>query len=295
MIQSYVWKKHWFYDKNHVTEKNICVNTIVFQKIIVQNCGYYFTDFKKGLLLPNQTECRPMIYHDILSAKKSGRKLLAVLLDPDKIAMDSIALLTEKINASPATHIFVGGSIVEADIIDELIIALKQKTTLPVLLFPGNPSQISKEADGILFLTLLSGRNPDYLIEHQVNAVPVLKKTSLEVISTGYILIESGTQTAVERVSKTEPLARNNAEYVLQTAQAGEYIGNKLIYLEAGSGAQWAVPLEMIAKVSANTEVPVIVGGGIRSKKAIEEAYAAGADLVVIGTAFENDHNFFNS
>ncbi len=236
-----------------------------------------------------------MIYHDILAAKKNGRKLLAVLLDPDKIAMEALPMLAEKINESPATHIFVGGSIVEADIIDELILTLKQITTLPVLLFPGNPSQISKEADGILFLTLLSGRNPDYLIEHQVNAVPVLKKTALEVISTGYILIESGTQTAVERVSKTEPLARTNSDYVLQTAQAGEFIGNKLIYLEAGSGAQLAVPLEMIAKVSANTNVPVIVGGGIRSKKAMDAVYQAGADLVVIGTAFENDHNFFNS
>ena len=236
-----------------------------------------------------------MIYHDILAAKKSGRKLLAVLLDPDKIAMEALPILADRINESLATHIFVGGSIVEADIIDDLIIALKQQTALPILLFPGNPSQISKEADGILFLTLLSGRNPDYLIEHQVNAVPILKKTALEVISTGYILIESGTQTAVERVSKTEPLARDNSEYVLQTAQAGELIGNKLIYLEAGSGAQLAVPLEMIAKVSANTNVPVIVGGGIRSKKAMDAAYQAGADLVVIGTAFENDHNFFNS
>jgi len=165
---------------------------------------------------------------------------------------------------------------------------------LPILLFPGNPSQISKEADAILFLTLLSGRNPDYLIEHQVNAVPILKKTELEVISTGYILIESGTQTAVERVSKTDPMDRENIDYVVQTAQAGEYIGNKLMYLEAGSGAKHAVPLEMIKKASENIRIPLIVGGGIRSKKGIQEAYDAGADLVVIGTAFENDSNFFN-
>ncbi|MEW5674759.1 geranylgeranylglyceryl/heptaprenylglyceryl phosphate synthase [Flavobacterium enshiense] len=236
-----------------------------------------------------------MIYNEMVSAKKNGKKLLAVLLDPDKIVMEKVGVLAEKINQSPATHVFVGGSIVEADIIDELILTLKQKLRLPILLFPGNPSQISKEADGILFLTLLSGRNPDYLIEHQVNAVPILKKTRLEVISTGYILIESGTQTAVERVSKTEPLRRSNVDYVLQTAQAGEYIGNKLLYLEAGSGAKLAVPLAMISSVSENTGIPVIVGGGIRSKSAIEEAFAAGADLVVIGTAFENDADFFNS
>jgi len=235
-----------------------------------------------------------MLYNQILSAKTKNQKLLAILLDPDKIALEEVAVLTDKINASPATHVFVGGSIVEANIIDELIVRLKLKTSLPIVLFPGNPSQISDKADAILFLTLLSGRNPDYLIEHQVNAVPILKKTNLEVISTGYVLIESGTQTAVERVSKTDPLDRENADYVVQTAQAGEYIGNKLIYLEAGSGAKNAVPLEMIRKVSQNIEIPLIVGGGIRSKKAIDDAYDSGADLVVIGTAFENDSNFFN-
>lgn len=235
-----------------------------------------------------------MLYNEILSAKRKGQKLLAILLDPDKIALDEVAILTDKINRSPATHIFVGGSIVEATIIDELIVHLKQKTVLPVILFPGNPSQISNEADAILFLTLLSGRNPDYLIEHQVNAVPILKKTNLEVISTGYILIESGTQTAVERVSKTNPLDRENSDYVVQTAQAGEFIGNKLMYLEAGSGAKNAVPLEMIRKVSQNIEIPLIVGGGIRSKNGIDAAYESGADLVVIGTAFENNPDFFN-
>ncbi|TGD58440.1 geranylgeranylglyceryl/heptaprenylglyceryl phosphate synthase [Flavobacterium humi] len=235
-----------------------------------------------------------MFYTEILEAKKNSRKLLAILLDPDKIEMGSVPALARKINESPATHIFVGGSIVNAGIIDGLIITLKQETTLPIVLFPGNPSQISKEADAILFLTLLSGRNPDYLIEHQVNAVPFLKKTNLEVISTGYILIESGTKTAVERVSKTEPLDRNNSDYVLQTAQAGEYIGNDLLYLEAGSGAKQPVPLEMIAKTAQNTRVPLIVGGGIRTKEAIDAAYQAGADLVVIGTAFENDINFFS-
>lgn len=234
------------------------------------------------------------IYHDIIRSKAENKKLLAILLDPDKIEMNTMETLIHKINLSPATHVFIGGSHVEVDIIDELIIRLKQKITLPIVLFPGNPSQISKEADAILFLTLLSGRNPDYLIEHQVNAVPILKKTTLEVISTGYILIESGTQTAVERVSKTDPLDRENIDYVVQTAQAGEYIGNKLMYLEAGSGAKHAVPLEMIQKTAENIQIPLIVGGGIRSKEEIKAAYNAGADLVVIGTAFENDSSFFN-
>lgn len=235
-----------------------------------------------------------MLYNQMILAKQNHQKLLAILLDPDKIDLENLADLIDKINESPATHIFIGGSIVEVNIIDELIIRLKEKTILPIILFPGNPSQISKEADAILFLTLLSGRNPDYLIEHQVNAVPILKKTNLEVISTGYILIESGTQTAVERVSKTEPLDRLNINYVVETAQAGEYIGNKLMYLEAGSGAKNSVPLAMIKKVADNIQIPLIVGGGIRSKTEIQVAYIAGADLVVIGTAFENDSNFFN-
>lgn len=235
------------------------------------------------------------IYQQILTSKAKGVKLLAILLDPDKLEVENLLNLIQKINKSPATHIFIGGSSFDGNHLDELIIQLKAQINLPFLLFPGNPSQISKEADGILFLTLLSGRNPDYLIEHQVNAVPIIKKTNLEVISTGYILIESGNETAVERVSKTKPLDRDNHKYALQTAQAGEYIGNKLIYLEAGSGAKFSVPQEMITLVAQNIKVPLIVGGGIRSKQEIQNAYNAGADLVVIGTAFENDINFFNS
>ena len=234
------------------------------------------------------------IYNNILQSKANNEKLLAILLDPDKIDLDHVQALIEKINQSPATHIFIGGSLVENNILDELILELKQKCDLPIVLFPGNPSQISDQADAILFLSLISGRNPDFLIEHQVNAVPILKKTNLEVISTGYILIESGTKTAVERVSKTRPLAKNNPEYIVQTAQAGEMLGNKLIYLEAGSGADYAVSKEIIKLVSQNIEIPLIVGGGIIDLQGIQKAYDFGADLVVIGTAFENDLNFFN-
>ena len=234
------------------------------------------------------------IYRKILEAKYRNQRLLAILLDPDKLNLDSIEALSSKINHSLATHIFVGGSSFEGNHLDEIIIRLKSKIKLPILLFPGNPSQISAQADGILFLMLLSGRNPDYLVEHQINAVPILEKTNLEIISTGYILIESGGETAVERVSKTKPLSKNNINYIAQTAKAGELIGNKILYLEAGSGAQNAVSLEIIKNVSNRISVPLIVGGGIRSKKQIDEAYAAGADLVVIGTAFENDLNFFD-
>jgi len=210
------------------------------------------------------------IYDAIIQAKTENRKLLAILLDPDKIVWENLDYLIQKIIQSPATHVFIGGSHVRNNILDELIVNLKQKINLPIVLFPGNPSQISDNADGIL------------------------KKTQLEIISTGYMLIESGSETAVARVSNTKPLDRNNHDYAMYTAQAGEMLGHKLIYLEAGSGAKHAVPFEMIKKVSNNIKIPLIVGGGIIDLQGIQKAYEAGADLVVVGTAFENDPEFFN-
>lgn len=234
------------------------------------------------------------LYQKIQTSKKDHRKLLAILLDPDKLDLEKLHMLIPKINQSPASHLLVGGSSFDGHYLDDIISVLKKDTSLPVVLFPGNPTQISGVADGILFLQLLSGRNPDYLIEHQINSVPILENTNLEVLSTGYILIESGHETAVERVSRTKPLNRNNIAYAAQTAKAGELIGNKLIYLEAGSGAQKVVPLAMISAVASKISIPLLVGGGIRSKEAVEEAFAAGADMVVIGTAFESNPNFFD-
>ena len=234
------------------------------------------------------------IYQEILKAKATRQKLLAILLDPDKMVRETISELVLKINASSATHILIGGSHVLSTDIDELVVQVKQKCKLPVILFPGNPSQISTHADGILFLSLISGRNPDFLIEHQVKAAPILKKSTLEIIPTGYILIESGNETAVAKVSKTQPIDRNNSDKIVATAQAGELLGKKLIYLEAGSGADWSVPTAVITSVSQNIDIPLVVGGGIKSKSGIQSAYDAGADMVVIGTAFENDIHFFD-
>jgi phosphoglycerol geranylgeranyltransferase len=209
--------------------------------------------------------------------------------------LNVIPALVQKIINAPATHIFIGGSHVTHNIIDELILKIKSSCDLPIVLFPGNPSQISIHADGILFLSLLSGRNPDFLIEHQVKAAPILKKTTLEIIPTSYLLIESGNETAVARVSKTRPIARDNNDLVVATAIAGEMLGHQLIYLEAGSGGQQAVPLEMIREVAKNTTIPLVVGGGITSLLGIQNAYEAGADLVVIGTAFEKNPSFFEN
>ena len=230
---------------------------------------------------------------NILQAKKDNRKLLAILIDPEKVTIEKIQVLSDKIKASPATHIFVGGSTFSGTHLDELIALFKKETQLPILIFPGHPSQTSNEADGILFLSLLSGRNPEYLIEHHINSVEVLEKSNLEIISTGYLLIDGGKATAVQLVSQTQPIEHNNIELAYKTAKAGEFLGKKLIYLEAGSGANHHVSLEMIRFVSQNIHIPLIVGGGIRSMQKIQEVYGAGADLVVIGTAFENDSNFF--
>ncbi|HWR94622.1 MAG TPA: geranylgeranylglyceryl/heptaprenylglyceryl phosphate synthase [Flavobacterium sp.] len=234
------------------------------------------------------------LYNSIVVSKVKNEKLLAILIDPDKIDFKNLDFQIHKINQSPATHILIGGSIVLNDVLDELILKIREKCNLPIILFPGNPSQISKYADGILFLNLISGRNPDYLIGHQVEAVPILRKTNLEIISTGYILIESGSETAVEKVSKTKPIDSKNIELAKNTALAGEMLGNKLIYLEAGSGAKNPVPIEMIKDISENINIPLIVGGGIKDLNGIQNAYNAGADMVVIGTAFENNLDFFN-
>jgi phosphoglycerol geranylgeranyltransferase len=233
------------------------------------------------------------IYQQISNAKANNQKLLAILIDPEKVAIENVLVLSEKIKAAPATHILVGGSTFSGTHLNQLIAVLKKETQLPVLIFPGHPSQISNEADGILFLSLLSGRNPEYLIEHHINSVEALEKSNLEIIPTGYLLIDGGKETAVQRVSQTQPIEQNNIELAYKTAKAGEFLGKKLIYLEAGSGANQHVSLEMIRFVSQNIKIPLIVGGGIRSMKTIQEIYQAGADLVVIGTAFENNSNFF--
>lgn len=265
---------------------------VLKKEIFYQSSTHFQKTFTFTFIMRNKDNT---IYDQIRQAKSENQKLLAILIDPDKVVWADLEYLMNKINQSPATHIFIGGSLVETNRIGELVIRLKHKVNLPMVLFPGNPSQISKEADAILFLSLISGRNPDYLIEHQVKAAPILRQTQLEIISTGYILVDGGNETAVERVSKTKPLVRNNLELALATAQAGEMLGNKLIYLEAGSGAKLAVPLEMIDLISKNTEIPLIVGGGIVDLLGIQDAYDSGADLVVIGTAFERDFDFFET
>mgnify|MGYP005990788525 FL=1 len=234
------------------------------------------------------------IYQNIISAKKNNQKLLAVLIDPEKMELKNVPSFFEKVHQSIATHIFVGGSTDKNNQTENLVAEIKKATKLPVILFPGDANQITDKADGILFLSLLSGRNPAFLIEQQIKAAPILQKTALEIISTGYILIDGGKETAVQKVSNTKPISQDNIELIVNTALAGEFSGKKIIYLEAGSGATTPVSQKIIKTVSDNLSIPLIVGGGIRSKNQLENAFSVGADLVVIGTAFENDESFFN-
>lgn len=234
------------------------------------------------------------VFGNIEEAIKRGKKLLAVLIDPDKMELGNLTDFVAKLNASMATHVFVGGSTVEDFKTDDLLRKLKTLTNLPILIFPGDVSQLSAYADGLLFLSLVSGRNPEYLIGKQVEAVSVLRTMDLEIIPTGYVLIENGKETAVERVTQTQPLSRQNIQHIVDTAKASELLGMKCIYLEAGSGAIEPITSTIIQAVKKELEIPLIVGGGISSKQQLVNAYDAGADMVVIGTAFEVDEAFFD-
>jgi putative glycerol-1-phosphate prenyltransferase len=234
------------------------------------------------------------IYNHIIESISKGKKLLAVLIDPDKMATENVADFIRKVNTSIATHIFVGGSLVKEYQTQLIVEEIKKYTILPVVIFPGDVSQISRNADALLFLSLISGRNPDYLIGKHVDAVAKLKNSDLEIIPTGYLLIENGKETSVQKVTKTLPLNRNDSSKIVNTARAGELLGMKLIYLEAGSGATHAVNSEIISKVKQNIQIPLIVGGGIQNIEQLELVYNSGADLVVIGTALEKDTSLFN-
>ena len=225
------------------------------------------------------------IYNKIQKSKKTQ---LAVLIDPDKFSVKSLNKIANYAEKSLIDFIFVGGSITHSNI-EKSIITLKQKTTKPIILFPGNIMQISNKADAILFLSLISGRNSELLIGNHVISAKFLKKSKLEVIPTGYILIESGKTTSVEYISNTKPIPADKPDIATSTAIAGELLGLKLIYLEAGSGAKNTINTKMISEVKKNISIPLIVGGGIKTKENFIAAKNAGADVIVVGTAIEKN------
>lgn len=224
------------------------------------------------------------IYNTILKNKANGKKQFAILIDPDKFKPLEIIHLAE---GAKVDFILVGGSLLSTGDFKKCINTLKEKTKIPIVIFPGNNLQISNEADAILLLSLISGRNADLLIGKHVIAAPILKRSNLEVMPTGYMLIESGKQTTALYMSNTNPIPYDKDDIAMCTALAGEQLGLKLIYMDAGSGAAKPVTESMIKEVSTAITIPVIVGGGINSVENAVKACKAGADVIVIGNAIE--------
>jgi len=233
------------------------------------------------------------VYQDLKKAQESGSPMLSVLIDPEKMDQTRLPNLLDRLRQTPVSHILVGGSTDLLNQTEQTVSTIKALSDLPVLLFPGHYDQITEAADALLFLALISGRNPEYLINQQVKAAELLKGSSLELIPTGYILIDGGKTTAVQSISRTIPIDQKNIDLIVHTALAGQYLGHQLLYLEAGSGARYPVHPSIIRAVKDSIRIPLIVGGGIRSSEELEAAYQAGADMVVIGTAFEENDLFF--
>ncbi|HEX8316292.1 MAG TPA: geranylgeranylglyceryl/heptaprenylglyceryl phosphate synthase [Flavisolibacter sp.] len=229
------------------------------------------------------------VYQSMAEKKKNGRKAFAVLIDPDKVTSSSLSSLVQSANRSKVDYLFVGGSLVVSDHLDECIEQIKKESAIPVILFPGSPSQLSKHADALLYLSLISGRNPELLIGQHVISAPFVKKSGLEIISTGYMVIDGGAPTTVSYISGAAPIPADKAEIALCTAMAGEMLGKKLIYMDAGSGAKKAITEEMIAVVAKNIEVPLVIGGGIRDAEKAYRNCKAGADVIVVGNAIEKE------
>lgn len=230
---------------------------------------------------------RGAVYKKLIEKKRRGQKSLAILIDPDKFDIQSDILRFAK--NSQADFFFIGGSLVTDYRFNQILRLLKESCQTPVVIFPGSYLHIDPDADAILFLSLISGRNPEYLIGQHVIAAPILKSSGLEIISTGYILVDGGKATTVSYMSGTQPVPADKPEIARCTAMAGEMLGMKLIYLDAGSGASTPVPKELIRSVSRSIDVPLIVGGGLNNLFKIDDALSAGADMIVVGNGIEKN------
>jgi putative glycerol-1-phosphate prenyltransferase len=229
------------------------------------------------------------LYQHFVKNKQQGQKSLAVLIDPDKVDSFKTDQLVSLAVESKVDYLFVGGSLVISSNLDDCIRQIKSLCNIPVVLFPGSPAQVSKYADALLYLSLVSGRNPELLIGQHVVSAPFVKKSGLEIMPTAYMLIDGGAPTTVSYISNATPIPSDKNEIALCTAMASEMLGMKLIYMDAGSGAKRAITESMIQMVSANIEAPLIVGGGISDP---EKAYLnckAGADVIVVGNSIEKN------
>ncbi|MEN9697698.1 MAG: hypothetical protein RLZ56_1119 [Bacteroidota bacterium] len=229
------------------------------------------------------------IYQQISQTKSAGQKAFAVLIDPDKLNEAGLLKTIAIAEAAKVDYFFVGGSLVVTDTLDQVVSTLKAKSNIPVVLFPGASDQITPKADALLYLSLISGRNPELLIGQHVVSAPFVKQSGLEIIPVGYMLIDGGTPTTVSYISNTNPIPANKSDIAACTAMAGEMLGLKLIYMDAGSGAQTAIPATMIQQVAKYIQIPLIIGGGITSPEKAKENCLAGADIIVVGNAVEKE------
>jgi phosphoglycerol geranylgeranyltransferase len=229
------------------------------------------------------------VYQKILSKKKKKEKMLVALLDPDSENLGDLKKKIQLIEKSKIDFILVGGSTSWNNNFERFTEKVKSIASKAVIIFPGSAEQISPSADAILFLSLISGQNPKYLIGEQIKAAPILKEMDIEVIPTGYILLDGGRKTTVEFVSGTRPIPQDDVDKIRDTAYAAQLLGMKMVYLECGSGARYAVKDELIQAVKEYIEIPLVVGGGIKNKKEVENKHKAGADIVVVGNALEKD------
>lgn len=229
------------------------------------------------------------IYKQLQAFKAHRQGGFAVLADPDKIAPADMAHLARLCNDAGVDYLLMGGSLLLSHQLDLCIQRFKTESDIPVVLFPGSPAQVTPYADGLLYLSLISGRNPDLLIGQHVISAPQVKASGLEVISTGYMVIDGGVPTTVSYMSHSQPIPPNKPEIALCTAWAGELQGKHLIYLDAGSGAKVPIPEEMIQMVSSHIDIPLLTGGGIQSPEKVYRNCKAGANLVIVGNAIERD------
>ncbi len=214
-----------------------------------------------------------------------------ILIDPDKWPENRIVEIAQKVAEGGADGLLIGGSLLLSSSFDNLVRLIKKQIDIPLIIFPGSPTQVSRYADAIFFLSLISGRNPTYLIGEQVKAAPVIKALGVEAISVGYMLIESGRITSAEFMSDTRPIPRDKLDIAKATALAAQFLGMKMVYLEAGSGANQSVPEEMIAAVRDYISIPIIVGGGIRLPEEARKKVIGGASFVVTGNVLERKNN----